>query len=910
MAGTLVYTDTNGNRVLAENGKYYDTSVVGNKVKANDGLWYDETYVTADGSVDTQAIENAKKAIDADNSVTDKETAKALLEGKSLAQLNDASKLVDPTNGDKSLSNDKVLLSAVNPDGETTSPVTIANLKDNLAVLPTAEETLAKAKADYKPSEHNDKTFEQLSPEELVAELTKAKNALIDRNYKTRVNEVVNALIATELTDASLSKAVTLRDLQTVAQAGLTFMGNDGVSIHRALGTTLHIKGSDTEYVTQAVANASQGTKTANASQYSASNLITHQDGDDTLRIEMKRTPTFDGIVLDGKDGEDGTKGKDGYIGVDKDGNVVVKNGANGLAGTDGKDGKNGASRVITEADIDGTSGENGVSVNLAYKANSKGLAKEDDKGNIVYDDKAATVKLSEGLNFVDGNNTTASIGENGEVKFDLNDKLKNIDSISGKDGEGSLDFGSRDTQIIKKDTNGDIVYKKDDNGEFILDNDGNKIPEKVKEKIIDAGGSVITNIGTPTQENDVANKGYVDSKVSDVDTKVDKLSDTVNTGFTLNTGTQEVVDGKVVVKETGNVGQVKPNTTIVMVDGKNTKVSKVNSGSPDVISYTIEVNGIPMSYVNKDGDTLVKVGDKFIGVNKDGEIDPTIKDTTIAGLRVVNPNYSDPKDNNEDPGLTIDNIADGKVAQGSKQAVNGGQLHATAQSVAVVLGNDFENKDGKVTVKNSTDGIGGTGKTTISEAFKEVVKRANIEVMGDNNITVETNKTEDKKTYTVKLKQDITVGNSITVGKGKVKLTSESATEGTDEPPALNVNNARITGVANGVQDSDVATMGQVRAFAADTTKVINNVNKRISDLTRESRAGIAGAMATAGLQQTSVAGRTTVSVGTATFKGESAVAIGFSKLSDSGKVGIRISGMTTSNGDAGGSVSVGYTW
>lgn len=63
----------------------------------------------------------------------------------------------------------------------------------------------------------------------------------------------------------------------------------------------------------------------------------------------------------------------------------------------------------------------------LTYKANGKGNQ---------------TVSLATGLNFTNGENTTASIAANGVVKYDVNKELKNMTSISGKDGEGKISFG------------------------------------------------------------------------------------------------------------------------------------------------------------------------------------------------------------------------------------------------------------------------------------------------------------------------------------------------------------------------------------------------------------------------------------------------------------------------------------
>ena len=118
-----------------------------------------------------------------------------------------------------------------------------------------------------------------------------------------------------------------------------------------------------------------------------------------------------------------------------------------------------------------------------------------------------------------------------------------------------------------------------------------------------------------------------------------------------------------------------------------------------------------------------------------------------------------------------------------------------------------------------------------------------------------------------------------------------------------INAAGTKITNVANGTEAGDAVNYGQLSA-------VSNNLNNRINDVDRSSRAGIAGALATAGLYQAYLPGKSMVSVGGGTFRGENAVAIGLSRISDNGKIGIKLSGMSTSQGDTGGSVSVGYQW
>lgn len=75
----------------------------------------------------------------------------------------------------------------------------------------------------------------------------------------------------------------------------------------------------------------------------------------------------------------------------------------------------------------------------IKYKANDTG-------------DK--TVKLSEGLNFKNGTNTTAEVAESGVVKFNVNEALKDIASIAGKEVNGG-NGGTKVKTEIKFNENG-----------------------------------------------------------------------------------------------------------------------------------------------------------------------------------------------------------------------------------------------------------------------------------------------------------------------------------------------------------------------------------------------------------------------------------------------------------------------
>ena len=112
-----------------------------------------------------------------------------------------------------------------------------------------------------------------------------------------------------------------------------------------------------------------------------------------------------------------------------------------------------------------------------------------------------------------------------------------------------------------------------------------------------------------------------------------------------------------------------------------------------------------------------------------------------------------------------------------------------------------------------------------------------------------------------------------------------------------------QIHNVKAGEKDTDAVNVSQLR-------NNITNVNNRINKVQKEARGGIAGANAAAGLPQVYIPGKSMVAASAGTFKGESAVAVGYSRSSDNGKVILKLQGNANTQGDVGGSVGVGYQW
>lgn len=143
-------------------------------------------------------------------------------------------------------------------------------------------------------------------------------------------------------------------------------------------------------------------------------------------------------------------------------------------------------------------------------------------------------------------------------------------------------------------------------------------------------------------------------------------------------------------------------------------------------------------------------------------------------------------------------------------------------------------------------------------------------------------------------------------------QFSSVSLGAGADAPTlsvdgdALNVGSkkdnkpVRITNVAPGVKEGDVTNVAQLKGVA-------QNLNNRIDNVDGNARAGIAQAIATAGLVQAYLPGKSMMAIGGGTYRGEAGYAIGYSSISDGGNWIIKGTASGNSRGHFGASASVG---
>ncbi|MET3931028.1 autotransporter adhesin/predicted nucleic acid-binding Zn-ribbon protein [Lysobacter sp. OAE881] len=156
-----------------------------------------------------------------------------------------------------------------------------------------------------------------------------------------------------------------------------------------------------------------------------------------------------------------------------------------------------------------------------------------------------------------------------------------------------------------------------------------------------------------------------------------------------------------------------------------------------------------------------------------------------------------------------LTNVADGKVEAGSKDAVNGGQLHAVSQSMASALGGgSVVNADGTVTAPTYTvtNADGSSSQVSgVEGAVSNLDNRVyqNTTAITNNTAAINTLSTQISNGEVGLVKQDAAT-RQITVAKDS---------DGTSVSVAGTAGDRVVTGVAAAKADNDAVNLGQLKS-------------------------------------------------------------------------------------------------
>ena len=426
----------------------------------------------------------------------------------------------------------------------------------------------------------------------------------------------------------------------------------------------------------------------------------------------------------------------------------------------------------------------------------------------------------------------------------------------------------------------------------------------------VDMGNNKVTNVAEGTENTDAVNvKQLKDFKAEVADGGLT---------FAGNSGTAH----KAKLNTTVNIKGGKDNTDATKFDNGKNVMTTVNGDTVTVsIKKTPEVEGINIT--DTTGNVKVKLTQTDEGLKvSDGNNNATRitnvkageKDTDAVNVKQLKAakteveageNIEITSRTDATNGQTIYKVS-AKGINDTSAAVKGGSDHVKVTKAANT------HKDGSTTVTDYTVDLSNKTKEDIKkgvDAHTEVTTKgltfnadkgttgvkklgSKVSVNGDGkNITT----TADENGVKVSMKDDIKV-NSVTAKE--VKVGNVNINEN-----GINAGGKRITNVAPGKDGTDAVNVNQLKYVAGNISNQINNVDKGL-------RAGIAGALASGGLYHVTTAGKSMVSVGAGTYRGQNALAVGYSRLSDNGKVGVKFTVNSNSQGHAGASASVGYQW
>ncbi|RSQ42650.1 trimeric autotransporter adhesin Ata [Acinetobacter baumannii] len=608
-------------------------------------------------------------------------------------------------------------------------------------------------------------------------------NQIIDTNTKlnttkdqltTQINDTkteLNNTIGNTKTELNSKIDSTKTELEN---KGLNFAGNSGTDVHRKLGEKLNIIGG-----------AAASTPVAKTS---GENVITRTTKDG-IQIELLKDSKFDSVTTGNTTlNTNGLTIKEGPS-ITKQGiNAGGKQITNVADGINAKDAVNVDQLTKVKENLNGRITDTNNQLNDAKKDLGNQIADTNTKLNTTKDQLTTQINDTKTeLNNTIGNTKTELNSKIDSTKTELENKGLNFAGNRGSDvhrklgeklniiggaaastpvaktsGENVITRTTKDGIQIEllKDSKFDSVTT----GNTTLNTNGLTIKEgpSITKQGINAGGKQITNVADGINAKDAVNKSQLDNlaakqnatddaavKYDDAKTK-DKVTlkgkdgtvlDNVKAGHISSTS-KEAVNGSQIHKISNSIKNSIGGNTVVNPDGSLTTSNIGGTGKNNINDAISEVKNTATK-----AKTTVTEGDNIVvkeTVNKDGSTNyevSTKKDLTLnsvtTGNSVLNNNGltikdgpSITKDGINAGGKKITDVANGVIAQNSKDAVNGAQVHHISNSIKNSIGgNTVVNPDGSLTTNN----IGGTGKNNINDAIKSVDEKV---TNGVNDLT------------------------------------------------------------------------------------------------------------------------------------------------------------------------------
>ncbi len=541
---------------------------------------------------------------------------------------------------------------------------------------------------------------------------------------------------------------------------------------------------------------------------------------------------------------------------------------------------KGGATSALSDNNIGVESDGNGI-LNVKLAKDLKGLDSAE-IGGVTINDK--------GIDMGDKKITGLKAGEDDTDAVNVS-QLKKVEEVANKGW--NLTANGTNSSNVKP---GDTVDLNNTDGNIDITKDGHNVTfnlaKDIKVDSVTTGDTVMNNDGVKVGDNVALNKDGL--KAGDVAVTTDGINagdkkvTNVQDGDVTSTS-KDAVNGSQLyaVKELAGKGWNATATKKAGTTGEVTGTSIANVAPGATVNYIagdnikLEQNGINFTIsttkdLKAENITAKTVNTTTINL---GEGDNSTPITVVSGKDAA-PNL----DGNTPNRLNFGGETIATLSDGLKFGANvGGVYNAKLNSQINVKGADSNT--------NWSEFDGGDNVMT------NIDKSGNVRVGIKKNLKVES-VTANK----------FTAGDTVIDNNGVTIKNGPSMTKN-----GINAGNKQITNVAPGriaADSTDAVNGSQLHEVKADMNNKINHLNGQVNKLGKRVNAGTASALAASQLPQAYIPGKSMVSVAAGNYQGQNAVALGMSRISDNGKIIIRLAGTSDTQGKVGVAVGAGYHW
>ena len=709
---------------------------------------------------------------------------------------------------------------------------------------------------------------------------------------KAGINAAGNKItgVAAGTADTDAVNVSQLKDVAKIANKGWNLTANGENSSNVAPGETVDLNNADGNIVITKNVTDDNVTfnlnKTINVTNVNAAGNVTvgdtvlNTDGLKAGDVTVSKAPiTVNGITVNNVNDAINKTAEQAFKALTFGGDNAVKNFERRLGGQIFV--KGGATGTLSDNNIGVVSDGNGT-LNVKLAKDLKNLDSAD-IGGVTINNKGIDMgdKKITGLKAGEDNTDAVNVSQLKKVE-EVANKGWNL-TANGKDSSNvkpgnTVDLNNTDENInITKNGNNvtfnlakDIKVDSVTAGDTVMNNDGVKVGDNValNKDGLKAGNVAVTTDGINAGDKKVTNVQDGDVTKTSKDavngSQLYEVKELASKGWNAKAKKKDGSTGEVSVS--GTKDNVAPGDTVNYIAGDNIKLEQngINftiSTTKDLKAGTVNATTVNTTTINLgEGDNstpITVVSGKDAAPNLDGKTPNRMKfgDETIATL-----------------------------SDGLKFGANVGDVYGAKLNSQI-------NVKGADSNTNWSEFDGGDNVMT------NIDKSGNVRVGIKKNLKVES-VTANK----------FTAGDTVIDSNGVTIKNGPSMTKN-----GIDAGNKQITNVAPGriaADSTDAVNGSQLHEVKADMNNKINHLNGQVNKLGKRVNAGTASALAASQLPQAYIPGKSMVSVAAGNYQGQNAVALGMSRISDNGKIIIRLAGTSDTQGKVGVAVGAGYHW